>query len=162
VRHGLCSDLGFADVDRQENIRQVGEVARLVADAGLITLAAFISPFRADRRLVRQILPAGQFVEVFVDAPLAVCSERDLKGLYARARRGEIRQLTGIDSPYEVPEQPEVHIRADAVSVAEAVNQLLAYLHQVGALHAGYEPVTASCASAQKAREAGYSGKRKC
>ena len=151
VRHGLCSDLGFADADRQENIRRVGEVARLMADAGLITLAAFISPFRADRRLVREILPAGQFVEVFVDAPLAVCSQRDPKGLYARARRGEIRQFTGIDSPYEVPEQPEVHIRAGTVSVAQAVNQLLAYLHQAGALHAGYEPLPAPWASAQEA-----------
>jgi adenylylsulfate kinase len=143
LRHGLCGDLGFADADRRENIRRVGEVARLMADAGLITLAAFISPFRADRRLVREILPAGQFVEVFVDAPLAVCSARDPKGLYARARRGEIKQFTGIDSPYEVPQRPEVHIRAAQVSVAQAVNQLLAYLHVAGALRAGYEPVAA-------------------
>ncbi len=141
VRHGLCRDLGFSDADRQENIRRVGEVAKLMADAGLIALAAFISPFRADRRLVREILPDSQFVEVFVDADLTVCRERDPKGLYAKADRGEIKQFTGIDSPYEVPEVPEVHIQAGEVSVAEAVNQLLAYLHEIGALHAGYEPV---------------------
>ena len=141
VRHGLCRDLGFGDVDRQENIRRVGEVARLMADAGLITLAAFISPFCVDRRLVREILPEGQFVEVFVDATLEVCRARDPKGLYAKAERGEIRQFTGIDSPYEPPERPEVHIRAGESSVAAAVNQLLAYLHEAGVLHAGYEPV---------------------
>jgi adenylylsulfate kinase len=141
VRHGLCHDLGFSDGDRQENIRRVGEVAKLMADAGLITLAAFISPFRADRRLVREIMPEGQFIEVFVDADLSVCRERDPKGLYAKAERGEIKQFTGIDSPYEAPEKPEVHIRAGEVSVAEAVNQLLAYLHETGTLQAGYEPV---------------------
>ncbi|MCU7845903.1 MAG: adenylyl-sulfate kinase [Candidatus Thiodiazotropha sp. (ex Monitilora ramsayi)] len=141
VRHGLCNDLGFSDGDRQENIRRVGEVAKLMADAGLITLAAFISPFRADRRLVRKILPEGQFIEVFVDAPLNVCQDRDPKGLYAKAARGEIKQFTGIDSPYEVPEKPEVHIRAGEVTVAGAVNQLLSYLHEIGALQAGYEPV---------------------
>jgi adenylylsulfate kinase len=141
VRHGLCRDLGFSDGDRQENIRRVGEVAKLMTDAGLITLAAFISPFRADRRIVRDILPEGQFVEVFVDAELSVCRDRDPKGLYAKADRGEIKQFTGIDSPYEVPEKPEVHIRAGDVSVAEAVNQLLSYLHEIGALQAGYEPV---------------------
>lgn len=141
VRHGLCRDLGFADADRQENIRRVGEVAKLMADAGLITLAAFISPFRADRRIVRDILPEDQFVEVFVDAPLDTCRARDPKGLYAKVERGEISQFTGIDSPYEEPERPEVHIRAGETSVAQAVNQLLAYLHQVDALHEGYQPV---------------------
>ena len=141
VRHGLCRDLGFSDDDRQENIRRVGEVAKLMADAGLITLAAFISPFRADRRIVREILPEGHFVEVFVDADLSVCRERDPKGLYAKANRGEIKQFTGIDSPYEIPEQAEVHIKAGEVSVAQAVNQLLAYLHEIGTLKAGYEPV---------------------
>jgi adenylylsulfate kinase len=141
IRHGLCRDLGFSDKDRQENIRRVGEVAKLMADAGLITLAAFISPFREDRRLVRKILPEDQFIEVFVDADLQVCQQRDPKGLYAKAQRGEITQFTGIDSPYEVPENAEVHIHADQMSVAEAVNQLLAYLHEIGALQAGYEPV---------------------
>ena len=99
VRHGLCKDLGFSDNDRKENIRRVGEVAKLGADAGLIVLAAFISPFRSDRRMVRDILPAGQFIEVFVDAPLQVCKQRDPKGLYAQAERGEIRVCTGIDRP---------------------------------------------------------------
>jgi len=141
VRHDLCEDLGFSEADRRENIRRVGAVARLMTDAGLITLAAFISPFRADRRIVRDILPEGQFVEVFVDTPLDACRRRDPKGLYAKAERGEIKQFTGIDSPYEEPQRPEVHIRAGEVSVAQAVNQLLAYLHEVGALHAGYEPV---------------------
>ncbi len=141
VRHGLCRDLGFSDDDRKENIRRVGEVARLASDAGLITLAAFISPFRADRCIVRDILPDGEFIEVFVDAPLAVCRERDPKGLYARAERGEIQKFTGIDSPYEAPENPEVHIRADRVSVTEAVNQLLAYLDSSGVLKAGYQPL---------------------
>ncbi len=141
VRHGLCRDLGFSDGDRQENIRRVGEVAKLMADAGLIILAAFISPFRADRRIVREILPDGQFVEVFVDADISVCRERDPKGLYAKAERGEIKQFTGIDSPYEEPERPEVHLRAGEISVTEAVNRLLAYLHGIGSLKAGYEPL---------------------
>jgi adenylylsulfate kinase len=143
VRHGLCRDLGFSDEDRKENIRRVGEVAKLTADAGLITLAAFISPFREDRRIVRDILPEGDFIEVYVDAPLDVCLKRDPKGLYAKAMRGEIPKFTGIDSPYEAPENPEVHIDADRSSVAEAVNQLLAYLDEQGVLHAGYEPVAA-------------------
>lgn len=141
IRHGLCRDLSFSDTDRTENIRRVGEVARLLVDAGLITLTAFISPFRADRQLVRDILPAGQFIEVFVDAPLAVCRERDPKGLYARADRGEIKQFTGLDSPYEAPESPEVHLDAGGLSVIESVNLLLAYLDRAGALRAGYKPV---------------------
>jgi adenylylsulfate kinase len=141
VRHGLCKDLGFSDQDRAENIRRVGEVAGLMADAGLIALAAFISPFRADRQIVRDILPEGQFVEVFVDAPLTVCQERDPKGLYAKALRGEIKQFTGIDSPYEPPETPEVRIDAGRLSVAEAVNHLLAYLHEIDVLQDGYEPL---------------------
>ena len=141
VRHGLCGDLGFSDADRQENIRRVGEVAKLIADAGLIALAAFISPFCADRDLVREIMPEGQFVEVFVDASLDVCKDRDPKGLYAKAVRGEIKQFTGIDSPYEPPMNAEVHLRAGEISVAEAVNELLAYLHAIGALRAGYQPV---------------------
>lgn len=144
VRHGLCKDLGFSDADRTENIRRIGEVARLMADAGLIVLTAFISPFRADRQIARDILPEGQFVEVFVDTPIDVCRRRDPKGLYARAQRGEIKKFTGIDSPYEAPEAPEVHIRADRLSVAESVNHLLAHLHQMGALHAGYEPLAIS------------------
>ena len=141
VRHGLCRDLGFSDADRTENIRRVGEEAKHMPDSGLIALAAFFSPFRADRQIVRDILPEGQFVEVFVDAPLDVCQERDPKGLYAKALRGEIKQFTGIDSPYEPPGQPEVRIDAGRLSVAEAVNQLLAYLHQADVLQDGYEPL---------------------
>ncbi len=141
VRHGLCKDLGFSDEHRKENIRRVGEVAKLCADAGLITLAAFISPFREDRRIVRNLLQPGEFIEVFIDADINVCRERDPKGLYEKADRGEIKKFTGIDSPYETPEQPEVHIHADQVSVAEAVNQLLAYLDSNGILKAGYEPL---------------------
>ena len=141
VRHGLCKDLGFSDEDRKENIRRVGEVAKLGTDAGLITLAAFISPFKADRQIVRDILPEGEFVEVFVDASLDTCQQRDPKGLYEKALRGEIKQFTGIDSPYEAPENPEVRIDANAKSVAEAVNQLLAYLDSSGALKSGYQPV---------------------
>jgi adenylyl-sulfate kinase len=142
VRHGLCKDLGFSDEDRKENIRRVGEVAKLAADAGLIVLAAFISPFRSDRRIVRDILPKTQFVEVFVDAPLSVCKERDPKGLYEKAERGEIKQFTGIDSPYEVPEAAEVYLDAGSQDVAASVNQLLEYLHQSGVLKAGYEPIS--------------------
>ena len=141
VRHGLCGDLSFSDEDRKENIRRVGEVANLLTDAGLIVLAAFISPFRADRAIVREILPKGQFVEVFVDAPLTVCCKRDPKGLYAKAIRGEIRQFTGIDSPYEHPIYPEISLDAGNLTVAESVNNLLAYLHDIEALHAGYKPV---------------------
>lgn len=141
VRHGLNRDLGFGDADRKENIRRVGEVARLMADAGLIVMAAFISPFAEDRQMVREMLPESQFVEVFVDASLDTCRLRDPKGLYARADRGEIKQFTGIDSPYEAPEDPEVRLRVDDLSVAEAVNQLLAYLGDLGVLKAGFQPV---------------------
>jgi len=144
VRHGLCKDLGFSDDDRKENIRRVGEVARLGVDAGLIILAAFISPFRDDRRIVRDILPEGQFVEVFVDTPLEVCKQRDPKGLYEKAERGEIKMFTGIDSPYEIPESAEVTIDADNLGVAESVNLLLSYLDNSGVLKAGYTPLTIS------------------
>lgn len=141
VRHGLCKDLGFSDADRTENIRRVGEVAKLMADAGLIVMAAFISPFRADRQIVREILPPGQFVEVFMDASLEVCKERDPKGLYIKAERGEIKQFTGIDSPYERPSEPEVHVDADRLSVPEGINLLLDYLHRQEILKGGYRRV---------------------
>jgi len=139
VRHGLCEDLGFSDSAREENIRRVGEVAKLMVDAGLITLAAFISPFRADRQRVRDLLPEGQFVEVFVDASVELCQQRDPKGLYAKALRGEIKHYTGVDSPYEAPLKPEIRIDANRLSVAESVNQILAYLHEINALHGGYQ-----------------------
>jgi adenylyl-sulfate kinase len=100
IRHGLCSDLGFSPEDRKENIRRVGEVAKLVADAGIICITAFISPYRSDRDLVRQMIPTGKFVEVHVNAPIEVCEQRDPKGLYARARAGEIKEFTGVSAPY--------------------------------------------------------------
>jgi len=132
VRHGLCGDLGFDDAARQENIRRVGEVAKLMVDAGLIVLTAFISPFRAERELVRNLLGADEFVEVFVDAPLAVCEERDPKGLYKKARAGEIRNFTGIDSAYEAPEQPEIHLLNAGKSVEVLVEELLTALRLRG------------------------------
>jgi len=128
VRHGLNRDLGFTEADRIENVRRVGEVARLMADAGLIVLTAFISPFRAEREMVRNMLPEGEFIEIFVDTPLADAEARDPKGLYAKARAGEILNFTGIDSPYETPEAPEIRIDTTAMSAEEAAQQILAYL----------------------------------
>jgi bifunctional enzyme CysN/CysC len=128
VRHGLNRDLGFTEADRIENIRRVGEVARLMADAGLIVLTAFISPFRAEREMVRKMLPEGEFVEVFVDTPLAEAEKRDPKGLYAKARSGEIRNFTGIDSPYEAPEEAEIVIDTEAVSAEDAAQRIIEFL----------------------------------
>ncbi|MGE0072104.1 MAG: adenylyl-sulfate kinase, partial [Thiomonas sp.] len=125
VRHGLNRDLGFTEADRVENIRRVAEVARLMVDAGLIVLVAFISPFRAEREFARSLFAPGEFVEVFVDAPLQECERRDPKGLYAKARRGEIPAFTGISSPYEAPLQPEFHLRTGEHS-AEALAEQLA------------------------------------
>ncbi|ORM67270.1 adenylyl-sulfate kinase [Pantoea rwandensis] len=124
VRHGLCRDLGFSDDDRKENIRRVGEVAKLMVDAGLVVLTAFISPHRAERQMVRDLLGAGQFVEVFVDTPLAVCEARDPKGLYKKARAGELRNFTGIDSVYEAPDAPEIHLDGEQL-VTNLTAQLL-------------------------------------
>ncbi|WP_417566199.1 adenylyl-sulfate kinase [Marinobacter sp.] len=128
VRHGLCKDLGFSDDDREENIRRVGEVCKLFADAGLIVMSAFISPFTSDRRLVRKLFPAGEFIEVYMDTPLATCEERDPKGLYQKARSGEITHFTGIDSPYEVPAHPEIRLDTSRHTVEECVESLVAYL----------------------------------
>ncbi len=128
VRHGLCSDLGFSPEDRKENIRRVGEVAKLMADAGTIVITAFISPYRSDRDMVRKITPPGQFVEVFINAPLEVCEKRDPKGLYAKARANEIKEFTGISAPYETPENAELEIRTDKLTVAESVAQIAEYL----------------------------------
>ena len=125
VRHGLNKDLGFTETDRIENIRRVGEVARLMSDAGLIVITAFISPFRAERDMVRAMMEEGEFIEVFVDVPLAVAEERDVKGLYARARAGEIANFTGIDSPYEPPEAPDIHIDAAATSAEDAADRIV-------------------------------------
>jgi adenylyl-sulfate kinase len=128
VRHGLCSDLGFSDDDREENIRRVGEVCKLFADAGLIVMSAFISPFTSDRRMVRKLFPAGEFIEVFMDTPLETCEERDPKGLYRKARSGEIKHFTGIDSPYEIPSHPELRLDTSTMSVEACVDTLIAYL----------------------------------
>ena len=111
VRHGLCGDLGFTDGARTENIRRVGEVSKLMIDAGLVVLSAFVSPFKADRHKVRELLPNGQFFEVFVDTPLEECERRDPKGMYKKARAGQIKDFTGIDSPFEVPTNAEIHIQ---------------------------------------------------
>ena len=128
VRHGLNRDLGFTDADRVENIRRVGEVAKLMADAGLIVITAFISPFRAERAMVRHLLPPGEFLEVFVDAPLAEAERRDPKGLYAKARAGELANFTGIDSPYEPPLAPDLHLDTTAVSAEQAAERIAALL----------------------------------
>ncbi|MBP6877529.1 MAG: sulfate adenylyltransferase subunit CysN [Phenylobacterium sp.] len=128
VRHGLNKDLGFTDEDRVENIRRVAEVAKLMVDAGLIVLVSFISPFRAERRLARELQAEGDFVEVFVDTPLAVAEQRDVKGLYKKARAGELKNFTGIDSPYEAPENAEIVIDTTAMSATEAAEQIVAWL----------------------------------
>ncbi|HHG3265262.1 TPA: adenylyl-sulfate kinase [Vibrio parahaemolyticus] len=130
VRHGLCSDLGFSEQDRRENIRRIGELAKLMADAGLIVLSAFISPHRAERQLVRDLLPKGEFIEVFVNASLEVCEGRDPKGLYKKARAGEIPNFTGIDSEYQAPINPEIDLPAGEKSVEELVELCLNELKQ--------------------------------
>jgi bifunctional enzyme CysN/CysC len=134
VRHGLNRDLGFTDTDRVENIRRVAEVARLMTDAGLIVLVSFISPFRSERQMARDLLPDGEFLEVHVDTPLAVAETRDVKGLYKKARRGEIPHFTGISSPYEAPEDPELHIDTTRVSPEQAAEQIVAALAARGIL----------------------------
>jgi bifunctional enzyme CysN/CysC len=128
VRHGLNKDLGFTDADRVENIRRVGEVAKLMTDAGLIVVTAFISPFRAEREMVRQMLPAGEFIEVFVDTSLAEAEKRDVKGLYAKARSGKLKNFTGIDSPYEAPESAEIHIDTARMTPEQAAELIVEYL----------------------------------
>jgi bifunctional enzyme CysN/CysC len=134
VRHGLNRDLGFTAADRVENIRRIAEVARLMVDAGLIVIAAFISPFRAERAMARSRVEDGEFIEVFVDVPLATAEQRDVKGLYRKARRGELKNFTGIDSPYEAPERPDLHIDATAQSADEAAERVVLTLQQRGFL----------------------------
>src|SRR5687768_13452822 len=129
IRHGLCSDLAFAPQDRKENIRRVGEVAKLFVDAGIICVTAFISPYRSDRDLVRAIVPEGQFMEVFVNAPIEICEQRDVKGLYAKARAQEIKEFTGVSAPYEPPVNPEMELRTDQLTIAESVAKVLEFLH---------------------------------
>ena len=128
VRHGLNQDLGFSESDRIENIRRVGEVAKLMVDAGLVVLTSFISPFRAERDMARGLMNEGDFVEVFVDTPLEEAERRDVKGLYAKARRGELPNFTGVDSPYEVPGAPEVHLNAGEDDIDACVQKILDYL----------------------------------
>ena len=132
VRHGLNRDLGFTDADRAENIRRVGEVAKMFVDAGLVVLCAFISPFRAERRAVRELVEAGEFLEVFMDTPLAECMRRDPKGLYAKARAGAIPNFTGLDSPYEPPEAPEITLRTEGTAPEAQVEALLERLKALG------------------------------
>ena len=125
VRHGLNKDLGFTETDRIENIRRVGEVARLMVDAGLIVITAFISPFRAEREMVRRMLPEGEFFEIHIDTPLAVAEARDVKGLYKKARAGQLKNFTGVDSPYEPPAAPEVHINTAVLTPSQAANLIV-------------------------------------
>jgi bifunctional enzyme CysN/CysC len=129
MRHGLCSDLAFSPHDRKENIRRVGEVAKLFTDAGMIVVTAFISPYRSDRDLIRQMMKEGRFIEAYINAPLDICEQRDVKGLYAKARANEIKEFTGISAPYEPPLNPEIVLPTDKLSVAECVTQILDHLH---------------------------------
>ena len=128
VRKGLCNDLGFSEKDRVENIRRIGEVSNLMMDAGLIVMSAFISPFRSDRRIVRKLVKKDHFIEIFVDAPLDVCESRDVKGLYKKARTGEIKDFTGVSSPYERPEKAELTINTDDNSIENCIEMILDYL----------------------------------
>ena len=132
IRHGLNGDLTFSDKDRVENIRRIGEVSKLFVDAGLIVSTAFISPFESDRKMVRDLVSEGQFIEVFIDTPIHVCEQRDPKGLYKKARKGEIRNFTGIDSDYDVPTTPEVHVKTQDLSVEQCADAVIASLKQLG------------------------------
>lgn len=130
VRQGLCSDLGFSVQDRSENIRRIGEAAKLLVESGVIAMTAFISPFRADRQRARSIFPHGDFIEIFCEASLDVCEQRDVKGLYKRARTGEVKEFTGISSPYEAPLNPELAVRTGELPLEECVAQVIEYLQQ--------------------------------
>ena len=127
IRHGLNKDLGFTEADRIENIRRIGEVSKLMTDAGLIVITAFISPFESERNMVREMVDAGEFVEIFIDTPLQVAETRDVKGLYAKARAGELKNFTGIDSPYETPLKPEIIIDTEELSVDRAADVIVKY-----------------------------------
>jgi len=135
VRHGLSSNLTFSDNDRKENTRRVGEAAKLMMEAGVITITAFISPFREDRNNVRQLLPKGDFIEIYCKASLEICESRDVKGLYKRARSGEIKSYTGIDSPYEAPDNPELIIDTDSESLEESVTKVIDLLKSKGIIN---------------------------
>lgn len=141
VRHGLCRDLGFSDVDRVENIRRVAEVAKLFLDAGVITMTAFISPFRQDRARARSLFPHGDFLEIHCACPVEVCERRDVKGLYRRARAGEIPHFTGISSPYEAPDNPELAVATDRLSLEESVAAVIGMLRERGVVPDRGRPV---------------------
>ena len=132
IRHGLNGDLGFDETSRVENIRRIGEVAKLFVDSGTVVITAFISPFREDRQRVRNLLENGEFIEVFVDTPLEICESRDPKGLYQKARNGEIKNFTGIDSPYEVPQKPEIHIMNAKTDINDNIDTIIRYLRNNG------------------------------
>ena len=132
VRHGLCSDLGFSAEDRVENIRRVGEMGKLFLEAGTIALTAFISPFRSDREKVRSLVPHGEFLEIYCHCPLEICEERDVKGLYKRARAGEIKNFTGISSPYEEPENPELVVDTGRLTLEESAEKVIGLLQERG------------------------------
>ena len=132
VRHGLNGDLTFSDKDRVENIRRIGEVSNLFVDAGILVSTAFISPFESDRKMVRDLVPTGQFIEIFIDTPLEVCEQRDPKGLYKKARNGEIKNFTGIDSDYDIPTNPEIHIKTAQMSVEACADAVIEQLKQLG------------------------------
>ena len=127
IRHGLNKDLGFTEADRIENIRRIGEVSKLMTDAGLIVITAFISPFQSERNMVRELVGASDFIEIFVDTPLQIAEKRDVKGLYAKARAGELKNFTGIDSPYEIPSKPEITIDTNKLSIDEAADTIVKY-----------------------------------
>ena len=137
IRHGLCNDLGFSDAAREENIRRIGEVAKLFVDAGVVVLTAFVSPFKADRNRARALVEPGDFIEIHCAADLAVCEQRDTKGLYAKARAGEIKEFTGISSPYEAPENPELRVDTGSQSLDSCVAQVLAHLDVNGIIPRG-------------------------
>lgn len=128
IRHGLNKDLSFGVEDRRENIRRIGEVAKLFVDSGQIVSSAFISPFRSDREIVRNLFQSGEFVEIYLQCPIGVCEDRDPKGLYQKARRGEIPEFTGISSPYEIPNSPEITIATDQLTIQQSVEKILTYL----------------------------------
>ncbi|MBZ0096610.1 MAG: adenylyl-sulfate kinase [Sulfuricella sp.] len=134
VRHGLCGDLDFSEEDRRENIRRIGEMAKLFVEAGVVALTAFISPFRADRLKVRNLTVPGDFIEVYCRCPIEVCEQRDVKGMYRRARAGEIRDFTGISSPYEEPENPELAIDTGSMPLDQCVDQVIGYLQGRGVI----------------------------
>ena len=130
IRHGLCKDLGFSDLDREENIRRIGEVANLFMDAGIITITAFVSPFKADRQKVRAIIGSDDFIEIYCSADIDVCEGRDTKGFYKKARLGEIKEFTGISSPYEIPSDPEIIVKTGVLDLKSSVAKIVEYLNK--------------------------------